>query len=248
MTTIEKIQQSLPELSRSERKVADHFLKYPYDAQRLTIDTAADLIGVSRSALIRFTQKLGFSGFSEFRYNLINDSKSEKSRKTGAGETAINSYAELFQLMENSLSAECMSNAADLIIHASRVLTVGRYHSYMSAQQMAFRLNRLGIDAMSLEDSTIIDRYTNILRGGDVVIVFSISADTSYIEWLEQFRKNRVSIIIFTMAEDSPTLQAADTAVLLPSAIHFGQSYILDEAIPFFLAIEMVVGAVYSKM
>lgn len=243
MSTVSTMQELLPEFSKSERKIADHFIKYPYDGQRLTIEAAAQLIGVSRSSIIRFAHRLGFSGYSEFRYSLSEDSGREATEK----HKALSTYQDLFGMMEASITQDVLDRAAETICRSNRVVTIGALHSSLSAKQMAFRLTRMGIDSHCIDDETIAVAYTKILKPGDTVIVFSISGQR-YTELLNEFRRNRVGVILFTMTPESSAATFSDIVLALPSAIHTDSRYILDEAVPFFLGIELVVEAVYLRL
>ena len=74
MPVLETLRQALPELSKSERRAADYLLQYTQRyARSMTCDAIAAASGSSRSAVIRLCQKLGFRGYAEFRYALLNE-------------------------------------------------------------------------------------------------------------------------------------------------------------------------------
>ena len=77
--------------------------------------------------------------------------------------------------MASFMDSPLLDEIADAISYSNRVITLGYMHSFDSAKQMAFRLNRFGIDCRSIEDSSIMENYSSILKQGDVVIIFSIS-------------------------------------------------------------------------
>lgn len=245
MTVLERLQQLLPELSRGERKAAEYLLKYPYDVQRYGGESIAQSAGVSRSVLIRLSQKLGYTGFAELRFALTHEK--EQAPAVVGGGTALDRYAAALAEMRALEGSAPMRQIADAVLHANRVLVLGQYHSYYSAQQMAFRLNRNGIDAHELSDTTRMENYTHILKAGDVVLIFSITGLDSYCPLVEEFLKNRVKVVLITMNEASRVAKLVDQKIVLPQVTHFDNAYLLDDAPTFYLFIEMLIGAMQAK-
>lgn len=72
MTILEKIENRLFDLTKSENIIANYILRKPEDVELYTITKIAEFTGTSKSAVLRFCQKLGYEGYSEFRYDMIN--------------------------------------------------------------------------------------------------------------------------------------------------------------------------------
>jgi DNA-binding MurR/RpiR family transcriptional regulator len=242
------MKEMLPDFSKNERRIADHILKYPNDLQRFTSITIAEVCSVSRSAVIRFCQKLGFTGYSDFQKAVLSEYETAKFETASAGGSVLDVYQSCIdQLREQTDPAE-LSAAGSLIAHARRVICFGEDHSRYSAQQMAFRLSRCHIDASYTGDYSVLDSYNSILGSGDMVIIFSISGKKSLTERLDKLRAKRVSVILFTMNANTALTPHADYVFFLPSAAHSASSYLLDDAICFFLAIEMMVESIQKKL
>ncbi len=246
----QKIENMLPELSKGERKVADYILKYPYDLQRYGSDAVAQTCNVSRSAVIRFCHKLGFTGYSDFRKAFINEPLPKK-QKTEDGETengVLDIYRRCIMEMDQNLKQEEVDAVSDLILHANRTVTFGMLHSGMSAEQFSFRLNRLKIDSHAVNDQTIMENYVSILKQGDVAVIFSITGQKGYLDYIKEMRRNRTSVVLVTMNPAGSLNKYVDHVLLCPTAIHSGSSYLLDEAICFYLMIEVIVEAINHKI
>ena len=73
MTVRETIRRETPNLTASERKIANAVLAdYPYGALR-TIQELAERSGVSAPSITRFVSKIGFAGYQEFQRQLIGE-------------------------------------------------------------------------------------------------------------------------------------------------------------------------------
>lgn len=243
----EQLQAALPDLSKNERRVAEYLLKYPHDVRRFTCETIAASCETSRSAVIRLCKKLGYHGYAELRYALLAQPSAPVIAAADA-DTALDRYAYCIQQLKNTVSPEKIAEIAELILHANRVVTFGLYHSFLSAKQMAFRLNRIYIDSHAVTDTSIMDNYTNILKQGDLVLIFSISGHESYLEYVSAYRQNRADVVLFTMTPQSMLAKRLNHIVALPFASHFSGIYLMDDAITFFLVIEMLIEVICKKL
>lgn len=248
MTVLEKMQEMLPDFSKNERRIADHILKHPYDLQRFSSINIADVCNVSRSAVIRFCQKLGFTGFSDFQKTVLNEYKTSKTETVSPESSVLDVYQSCIEQMRDRTDKAELAAIADLTAHARRIVCYGQDHSRYSAEQMAFRLGRTGFDATFTGDSSVIRNCQSVLGSGDMVVIFSISGQKAYSEMLDVFRARRVSVILFTMNVNTPLISHADHILFLPSAAYADSDHLLDDAICFFLAIEMVIDSIHKKL
>ncbi|NBK93137.1 MurR/RpiR family transcriptional regulator [bacterium 1XD21-13] len=73
MNVIAKLQEILPDLSKNERRIADYFLQHPKNIDEYSSEAIAAICGASRSTIIRLCHKLGYRGYSEFKYALLHE-------------------------------------------------------------------------------------------------------------------------------------------------------------------------------
>ena len=248
MTVIEKMKSTLPDFSKNERRIADHILKYPYDLQRFSSTYIADVCDVSRSAVIRFCQKLGFTGYSDFQKAILSEYEAGKAEISHADSSVLDVYQSCIDHLREKTDQAELSAIGDLMAHARRIVCYGIDHSLYSARQMAFRLSRSQIDASYTGDASVLGSFDKILGSGDMVVVFSISGRKALTEQLDVFRARRVSVILFTMNVNTALSSHADHILYLPSAAHSSGPYLLDDAICFYLAIEMVIENIHKKL
>ena len=72
MDIIESIKKQHLELSKSEQKVSSYIIKHPDNIETFTITKLANEAKTSTSAVLRFCQSLGFQGYKEFRFEILN--------------------------------------------------------------------------------------------------------------------------------------------------------------------------------
>lgn len=244
MAVLEDLRNILPDLSKNERKAAEYLLQYPHDIQRRTSESIAREADISRSALIRLCQKLGYQGFAEFKYAYTH----EPVQSSDDNITALLHYEHAIQQIRNMVTIQQVESLGRTVAHARRVICLGHLHSGMSAQQMAFRLTRSGVDSMALNDGTLMESYENIVTDGDVVLIFSLSGAEMYEAIAEEYRKRHAHVVLFTMTPTSPLTKKVDEFLALPYVTHEPSSYLMDDAITFFLMIELVIEAVQKEL
>lgn len=248
MTLFDKIEQQLSSFTKGERLAAEYILKYPIDVLRYSAEAIGDNANTSRSNVVRLCKKLGFSGFSEFKYELkytlyhspehiVNQAKN----KNDLTQTfALDKFISCFWQLKSFHSSLKFNNFAQSILSANKICIIGYYHSYFSANQLSFRLNRFGIDAKAMYDESIITSYTDILTTNDLLIMFSISGSKKYTDMIKAYKKNGVTISLITMTENAPISRYADHVLLLPCITRQYTDTLLDDAPIFYLFIELL--------
>ena len=68
-----RVQTHDSELSATDRKVAEFVLADPRRASRMTISEMSAALGVADSSVTKFTKRIGYSGFREFRTELLSE-------------------------------------------------------------------------------------------------------------------------------------------------------------------------------
>ncbi|MFK4997031.1 MurR/RpiR family transcriptional regulator [Bacillus sp. N9] len=71
--TLLKITSYYSSLTKTEKKVADFVKAHLYDVIYYSVTELADRSGVGESTVLRFSRKLGFSGFQDFKLAIAQD-------------------------------------------------------------------------------------------------------------------------------------------------------------------------------
>ena len=66
------INEHFNELNENEKAIIEYIIKNKANCQEMTIIELAKETLTSKSSILRLTQKLGFSGYSEFKYSIRN--------------------------------------------------------------------------------------------------------------------------------------------------------------------------------
>lgn len=255
MNILEKIDNNTANFTVGERLVADYVTKYPVDVIRYSAEALAERCNTSRSNVVRLCKKLGYNGFSEFKYEMnryMNTPHSPAKNPSSTGSenshSAYQKYLNCFSLLENLYNSTQLKQIAGTILNANKIMILGQYHSFFSAQQLEFRLNRCRIDAHALNDLSSMEALGEILTQEDVIIIFSISGGKVYHDIVTDCRKRGAKIILITMTENPPISRYADIKIVLPCITRLYSESILDDAPTFYFFIELLIEEIVSRM
>lgn len=193
MSVINKIVARRTQLSQSGRLVGDWIVENAEKAALLTSQELAAQVKVSQSSIVKFTQRIGFKGYSEFKLAL----NEEIGRKHAMQSTPLHSdiladdppIAVISQKLvkaktdamfqtTNTLSYEACHQAVKWLSEARRVQVVGiGGGSALTAKDLSFKLLKLGITALSEQDSHVQIAVARTLSPEDVQIAISFSGE-----------------------------------------------------------------------
>ena len=246
------LRESLSDFSRNERHVADYILSNPQEMRSLSGEALAAICGVSRSTVLRLCQKLGYQGYAEFKYALQHETEHPAQTRPADAlptQNVLTYYCSGMLQMEPLVTSDALRDFANTLSHANRVVALGLNHSSVSAEQLAFRLNKFGVDCHMLWDDSRMASYERVLKQGDVVVIFSISGRDFYETLVSEYRKNRVKVVLITMDPDSSLCHLVDISIVLPFLTYnAGGMYPMDETVIFFMFIEMLAEKLHQTL
>lgn len=181
-----RFQKKLVELNQNQRILVQHLLDHYEDFIFLSVEEAAQILGVHKSTLVRLAQKLGYKGYPDFRYALQDLYKKEVSPGRKLGRTLAEVHPDdLFkQVVETEISYleeatgtiknEDIHRAAELILGARRVFICGRGPQGPLTELFAFRLRRFHLDVYPVpEEGRGILEKLQLLTKDDVLVIYS---------------------------------------------------------------------------
>lgn len=191
MSVTNKIIARRSQLSQSSRLVADWVIENAAKAAYMTSQELAQEAQVSQSTIVKFTQKIGFKGYSEFKLAL----SEEIGRKQAISATPLHSgifaddplaviaqklikaKTEAMIQTTNALSFDACNQAAQWLSDARTVQIVGIGGSALTAKDLGYKLLKLGITALTEQDSHVQIAVARTLTEKDVQIAISFSGE-----------------------------------------------------------------------
>lgn len=221
MNYIYLIKEHYPLLTKSEKKVADLILNSGKTIIYSTMSDIKEKTKVGDATIIRFCQKLGFSGFSDLKIEIAKEDFSQKKEQPSSGkyyDEIANHLTEALYSTARLLNEEKLDEAIQLIGQAKNLYIFGVGSSGNTSLDLESMFLRVGVQAKAVLDPHFQAQVASLMKKEDVVIAFSLSGKTKDIyDSVEIAKKNGAKILAITNYLHSPVGQAAD--LVLQTAI-----------------------------
>ncbi len=231
MTSIQiHVMSQYHSLSKAEQKAADYLLAHLDEIYSLPIAELSSRSGVSSGTWVRLCKSLGFQGLKDLKQQLFTKA-SEIQKNEGEPElvfTDIKDHQNIRQIIESVqvssiqaitstlqfLDPTVLENAADIVYQARSIRLFGVGASSLVAQDLAYKLMRIGLNAQFSQDLHIQLTSAATLHPGDLAIIISNSGATKeMLEIQKLVIKNGVKNLVITSLAKNPLAQHADLAL-----------------------------------
>lgn len=218
-TLITRLQQA-KELSVSHRRIADCLIERMAEAAFWGVEELAERSQTSVATVVRFAQKLGYSGFLELRQALVAQAK----KQARSGERLLQAPAEAaatlvevarrdiqnIEQMVASVNESMLEQAVEHLAKARHRLILGDGVSSIMAKHLAFLLSMAGFPC--LEGSPLDFAYqTANLGPDDLLLALSLPPYSRETLDAAAFAHRRgIPVIAFTDRLRSPLARHAD--------------------------------------
>lgn len=245
MNPIELINLHESEFTKSDEKIKTYVLNHPdYVSSYPIVDMAAKA-GVSKSALLRFCQKLGYEGYSEFKYEVSKHllSGSFKNPADVKSDSEImDSYIHCIQKLPASISEERVLTFGQFLKNASRLRIFGLHESGLSATYLSYRLAALGIDSEAITQSGIFSEKASFSTASDFHIFISVSGTTECITTAAKISFDRhTPCAIITQNSKAKYFNKYDCFIAIPSLNMDKKQLFLDSQAIIFMTIDLII-------
>lgn len=251
------ISDALPNLRRSERKVADFVLKDPLLVIHMRIVDLAQKATVSEPTVVRFCRAVGCSGFQDFKMALAqqlaaspsygqiavteHDSTREYTHKT------FDSSVDTLLKVRDNLVLETLEAAVNAIYAAHRVEFYGFGASAAVAFDAQHKFFRLQITSAAYADPHLQNMSATSLRSGDVVIAISQSGRSQALLDSMELAQQSGGVVIALSPMGSPVAKMATISIQI-DAEEDNQIYIpLSSRIAHLAVIDVLATGVAQK-
>ncbi len=218
--------------SRRQKAIADFVLEKYNEVPFLSVLEIAERTGASEATVVRFCQRIGYSGFSDMKTALVDalrkemlvatDSSAEPV-STDIGRDALAAVAQLEQHNIRRLVAgidkKTFRTVAGALFKADHIFTVGYGISASHADFASYLFTEHG-----LRSTCLATRYTSpreqliTLRPSDLVVAFSFPPYSKQtLEILEESQQRGIPTVVVTDRATAPSVPIANNALIVSS-------------------------------
>jgi DNA-binding MurR/RpiR family transcriptional regulator len=261
--TIEEFRSRLSDLGPLPKRLqqcADHLAG---NLDRIAVSTVAELAtgaGVPPSALMRFCQVMGFTGFSDLQ-RLFRDAltpgppdyatRLQYLKQGGANHAGapgalvaefIESGRQSLENLANSIDESALSQAVSVLARAGTLHLIGLRRAYPVAAYLAYVCEKLAIPAMLHEAVGGLD-HRHALRPGDALLAISYAPySPETLALAETAIQCGIPVVALTDRLTSPLAKGA-SAVLTVHEVDFGAFRALSATLALALGLAVAVAA-----
>ena len=209
-----QVSDTLPSMSKSERKIAEVVLSDPESATRISIAALAQASNVSEPSVNRFCKKFEATGFPDFKIRLAQSLASGIRYVSQSVEPGDNVKAYTHKIFDSTISTLslvrdrlCMNlveQVVDNLVQAKRIFFFGLGASASVAKDAEHKFFRFNLPVACHEDVLMQRMLAAAGTTGDVFFVVSYTGRTrELVETAETAKANGATVIALT-APDSP--------------------------------------------
>jgi len=260
-STIEAFRERLldmnGQLPRRLQQCADHVATH---LDRIALSTVAQVArgaGVPPSAVMRFCQIMGFSGFAEMQ-RLFRDALSRAApdyatrlanlKAGGAGQpsTLVAEFVEAgrqsMEALARDLNETSLNQAVTMLSQARTIHLAGFRRSFPVASYLAYVFDKLGIPAV-LHDGVAGLGHRSSLQPGDALLAITFAPYSEETLVLAALARDRGLPVVALTDPPATALFGMADAILTVTEIDFGAFRSLSAAIALALAVAVAVAA-----
>ena len=207
------------EMGKAEKQIADWIEQNPGKIISLSIVELAEQCKCSEATIVRFSKRLGLSGYQELKISLASESGNVTvNTNINQNDTAFEMFEKVcndiycsLEKTKKSLKSNSLSLAADKICNSNKIVVFGLGNSASVALDAAHKLIRAGLNAHAYSDNHMQVIAASHLTKSDTVIAISHSGSSKdIVDALKIAKEHGASTITVTNNGKSPILRYSD--------------------------------------
>ncbi|ONG51784.1 RpiR family transcriptional regulator [Pseudoroseomonas deserti] len=257
------ILQSRDSLPKRLLQAADYALSHPQEFAFATIGAIAQQAGVQPSALVRFAQSLGYSGFSELQAVFRAHARDRwpdyrerletlRSEEGGDGPAAllrgfIGASLHSVERLSETLDAAALDRAIGLLAAAPTIHLLGSRRAFPVAAYLAYALRKLEIRCHLIDQAGgLAPEQVALMAPGDVLLAVSFSPYApATLELVAAAAARGHGVVALTDTPFSPLAASASAWLEVAEADHAGFRSLAGT---FALAMTLAVGTAEARL
>jgi len=208
--------ETIHDLNQTERKLFDYVVKNMQKVKDMSIQKFASEQFLSTTTIFRFTQKLGFSGYSDFINSLLvttHDQQRDDLQKMASVRDYSTEYLDNAMETIRVMSPKRMEEVIDLLSQKPRIYILTDDNTHTIGQYCERLFIGLGFHAYFPETAYQRLNLVNRIRNQDVIIALSYSGkDEVLVDFIQRvFLTEQPYLLSITRADNNPLQNLSNT-------------------------------------
>lgn len=252
MNIIDRIEAAKPNFTKSDELIYN-CIKEDYwiiIREASTIVDLAEKCRVSKSAILRFAKKLGYSGYSEFKYDfsLVGHSSVPEEVHESKFDYILDSYTLAIKNIRQYLKEQDFITLAKKVLRAKKIRLCGYNRSGFTAMQFKYRLINIDIESEVVTDTLMLNMLASSSAENEIFFFFTVRgiSSTPLNAFIQTCYETKKTVVVVTMNPNTIYKKYATHFILLPNIKVKG--VFLDEQAIFHIFIEILVSYISERL
>lgn len=200
-------------LTETETAILAYFEEHAAAVTRMNLSDLCARLYTSNATIVRFCQKLGASGFNDFKYQLKNELRSSRPALFYSDEYIDRTMAR-FKDTIASLDIRQMEEIAELLTSGRPLYIYGSNLSVLPARYLQIVLNSLDYPSILIEWSGLLNGLVQNMDASAVLLMMTASGrEAGYLQSLRLARERGLTTVLLTGNQDSPLIPYSTVTV-----------------------------------
>lgn len=217
-TLMARIEGMSNQFTKTDWKIVQYIKKSTENFLELSAQELAKEIGTSDASIIRFAQKVGYSGLNELKYTMQKEiDKSSSSINHSDYSTLLSDIKMLLDSFFNLTNPSDIDHSRELMMKSKRIFIVGLNFNQNVAEIIAHKFMTIGLTVQALTNYDTLKLYQTLSLDSDLFITISLSGNHRQLSSiLADFKKNGSSVLLVSNYEKSLCSPYANILLLVP--------------------------------
>lgn len=217
-TLMARIEGMSNQFTKTDWKIVQYIKKSTEKFLELSAQDLAKEIGTSDASIIRFAQKVGYSGLNELKYTMQKEiEKSSSSINHSDYSTLLSDIKMLLDSLFNLTNPSDIDHSRELMMKSKRIFIVGLNFNQNVAEIIAHKFMTIGLTVQALTNYDTLKLYQTLSLDSDLFITISLSGNHRQLSTiLADFKKNGSSVLLVSNYEKSLCSPYANLLLLVP--------------------------------
>lgn len=209
----------------AEKKVADYLMNHQEKAIEMSVSELAAACEASQATIVRFCKKIGCNGYHHLKIKMAKEMREQDDHEFSNEISIDNIEQSLKNIMASkmeelketlsSIDGKMLREIIDLILNANVVEFTAMGNTIPVALDGSYKLNQLGIPAVSSTIWETQEAYARTMKKGDVMIAISASGASRHLLNMANIAKeNGVEVVAITNQAKSPLAEASHYTIV----------------------------------
>ncbi|WP_315111120.1 MurR/RpiR family transcriptional regulator [Clostridium intestinale] len=223
-----RMKQYSEDFTQSEQKISEYILKNQEEVVNLSAQELGEKTGTSPASIVRFSRKLGFSGFGELKIEIAKTTNSEeeeldtiispKDSVSDIAEKVVNRAVTSLKETYSLINTTSLEEAINLMREADTIYLFGIGASSLVAMDLMYKLVRINKRVIFNIDSHLQLAAVVHITSKDVAIGISYSGKTREVnEGVIRAKEKGAKVISITNCNKNPLSSMSDISLNIPN-------------------------------